>query len=107
MTAGSFRRPALVGLVEGSLDEEETLYLARLPEGPIVVLRDTALTVWREAVAPSAGGSLAARVARAYDVDVDVVEDAVEACLADLVERGLLETGEPSGAVGTEDASAR
>jgi hypothetical protein len=73
------------------VQEEPTAYLARLPDGPIVVLRDTALTIWREAVNRTGQGSVAERVASTYGVSPDDVEADVEACIADLVENGVLE----------------
>lgn len=90
MTA-AYRRPALVGLVEEATETQQTAYLAKLPEGPIVVLRDTALTIWREAVDPTGPGSLGDRVAKAYGVPRDDIESYVQACVADLVDRGVLE----------------
>lgn len=91
MTSGAFRRPEGVAIIEERLDHDDTTYLARLPDGPIVVLRDTALTIWREAVSPSAEGSLDSRVAKIYGVSAEEVRSAVEACVVDLVERGVLE----------------
>ena len=91
MTSGAFRRPDGVAIIEETLDHDDTTYLARLPDGPIVVLRDTALTIWREAVSPSDEGSLDSRVAKTYGVSAEEVRPAVEACVVDLVERGVLE----------------
>jgi hypothetical protein len=86
-----FRRPAGVAFVEDPLDGDAKAYLARLPDGPIIVLHGTAVTIWREAVAPSGAGSLAARVADYYGVSAEAVEPDVAACLADFIDRGLVE----------------
>ena len=65
------------------------LYVATLPNGPLLCLEDTAALIWREAIAaqPSA---VAARVAAAVGLAVDQVEHDVEQFLNDLVDRGLL-----------------
>jgi hypothetical protein len=89
--SASLRLPQRVGIIEGTAAEEEVLYVASLPDGPIVVLRDTALTVWQEAVSPSGEQGLAERVAGLYRVPVGEVRAAVEACVSDLVEWGVLE----------------
>lgn len=85
------RLPDRVGVVEVSTDDSETVYVAPLPDGPIVVLRDTALTIWREAVQPTSPLPLAERVAATYGVPTSEVLAAVEACVADLARRGVLE----------------
>ncbi|MDV3296058.1 MAG: PqqD family protein [Brachybacterium paraconglomeratum] len=84
------RVPDRVGVVEGASDDD-ALYVAGLPDGPIVVLRDTALTIWQEAVSLTGEQDLAQRVADVYGVPVGEVREAVEACVADLVGRGVLE----------------
>ena len=96
MTAPAFRRPRSVAVVEESSGHQEAVYLAPLPDGPIVVLRHTALTIWREAVSPSGQGSLHSRVARAYGVTEQEVRTAVEDCIVDLIERGVLEPETPA-----------
>lgn len=95
MTAATFRRPRSVALVEETSEHQDAVYLAPLPDGPIVVLRDTALTIWREAVSPSGEGTLHSRVANAYGVMEREVQTAVEECVADLIERGVLEPDTP------------
>jgi hypothetical protein len=89
--SSSLRRPDHVGIVEGTAPDDEVIYVASLPDGPILVLRGTALTVWQEAVSPSGDQGLAERVADLYHVPVGEVRAAVEACVSDLVERGVLE----------------
>lgn len=91
MTSTAFRLPCMVAVIEEVSEDQDTAYLARLPEGPIVVLRDTALLIWREAVTPSGEGSLHSRVAKAYGVSEEEVQTAVEECVADLIERRVLE----------------
>lgn len=87
----ALRLPERVGIVEGTSAGEDVLYVASLPDGPIVVLRDTALTIWQEAVSPTGEADLVERVAGLYGVPVSEVETAVGSCVADLVERGVLE----------------
>lgn len=87
----ALRLPERVGIVEGTSAGEDVLYVASLPDGPIVVLRDTALTIWLEAVSPTGEEDLVERVAGLYGVPVSEVETAVGSCVADLVERGVLE----------------
>ena len=80
-------RPASgVGIVE----YDDTVYAARLPDGPIVVLDGIAGLIWCEAC----GGdreSIADRVAEATDAAPDAIRADVEAFVADLIARGLLE----------------
>lgn len=83
--------PALVGIVEAVDAEGEVVYAASLPDGPIVVLRGTALLIWQEALSPSDGRALADRVADVYDVPVNRISSVVDSCVADLVAQGILE----------------
>lgn len=85
------RLPERVGVVEASDAEGEVVYAASLPDGPIVVLRDTALTIWQEAVTPTGQLGIVERVAELYGVPVVEVRDAVDACVADLLAQGVLE----------------
>jgi hypothetical protein len=89
--SSELRIPDRVGIVAGTSADDDVLYVASLPDGPIVVLRDTALTIWHEAVAPTGEQDLVERVAGLYGVPVSEVEAAVGSCVADLVERGILE----------------
>jgi len=88
---GGHRLPGKIGIVETRDAEGEVVYAARLPGGPIVVLRDTALQIWQEAVAPSGEGALAERVADLYGVPVDEIEPVVDSCVTALVGQGVLE----------------
>ena len=75
-----------VGLVE----HEDVLYVATLPDGPIVVLDGISALIWDEAC----GGdreTIVDRVAAATNVTPEAIRADVEAFVADLVARGLLE----------------
>jgi hypothetical protein len=74
----------------GIVTDGGTVYAARLPDGPIVVLDGIAGLIWNEAC----GGdceSIADRVAEATDAPTDAIRADVDAFVADLVARGLLE----------------
>lgn len=85
---GGWRRPHEVGLVW----DEGVLYLARLPAGPIVRLDGTAAVIW-EVATTSDRNRLVPDVAEAFGVSPDAVRGEVEAFVADLVRRGLLDAG--------------
>jgi hypothetical protein len=90
------RLPERIAIVEDVAEHGDVLYVASLPNGPIVVLRDTALMIWQEAVAPTSGDrDLADRVADLYGVPVSEIRPAVLACVEDLIARGVLEVGPP------------
>jgi hypothetical protein len=74
----------------GTVEDGDTVYAARLPDGPIVVLDGIATLIWGEACG---GGreSIADRVAGRTDAAADAIRADVEAFVADLVSRGLLE----------------
>ena len=75
-----------VGLVE----REDVLYVATLPDGPILVLDGISALIWDEAC----GGDRATivnRVAAATNATPDAIRADVEAFVAELVARGLLE----------------
>lgn len=91
----ALRLPERIGVIEASDEEGEVVYAASLPDGPIVVLRDSALTIWQEAVMPTGDQGIVERVADLYGVPVVEVREAVEACVDDLVERGVLEVDTP------------
>jgi|GEM_PF-2122133 len=76
----------------GVIDQDDAVYVARLPEGPVVVLAGTAAVVWRAACDPGEG-TVADRAARSVDQDSTTIAPAVDGFLADLVERGLLAPG--------------
>ncbi len=80
------RRAPGVGLIT----EEGILYAASLPDGPIVVLSGVAALIWGEACTGERA-TIAERVARATEVSPDQIRPDVDAFVADLVARGLLE----------------
>lgn len=71
------------------IDRDDVVYVARLPEGPMVVLAGTAAVVWR-AACDAGEGTVAERAARSVDQDGPAIAGDVESFLADLVGRGLL-----------------
>jgi Coenzyme PQQ synthesis protein D (PqqD) len=74
----------------GIVGDDGTVYAARLPDGPIVVLDGIAGLIWSEACAGDRE-SIADRVAEATDASPDTIRADVEAFVADLLARGLLE----------------
>lgn len=80
------RRPGDVAV----LDHDGTVYAARLPDGPIVVLEGVAALIWDEACAGDRG-TITDRVAAATDVAPDLIRADVDSFVTDLVARGLLE----------------
>ena len=79
-------RPAFRVAVER---REDAVYIARLPDGPIIALEGTAALIWIEACSP-APGDLADRVADHVDRDAADIAADVEGFVDDLVARGLL-----------------
>lgn len=84
MTAG-YRPADRVGVI----DDGDAVYVAPLPRGPIVVLDGTAALVWR-AACDGPADTIAARVADRVDEAAEGIEGAVDAFVADLLDRGLL-----------------
>jgi hypothetical protein len=80
------RRPREVGVLE----HEDTVFAARLPAGPIVVLDGIAALIWNEACTGERA-MLTERVAEATDAAPDAIRADVEQFVADLIARGLLE----------------
>lgn len=74
----------------GTVDHGDIVYAAHLPDGPIVVLDGVAALIWTEACAGDRE-SIADRVADATDAAPDAIRADVEAFVADLLTRGLLE----------------
>lgn len=68
---------------------DEAVYVARLPDGPIIVLEGTAALIWAEACS-SEPGEIADRVGERVDRDTGEIADAVSRFVEDLVARGLL-----------------
>ncbi len=73
----------------GHFSEGDTVYAARLPDGPIVVLDGVAALIWNEACSGDRE-SIADRVAGATDTAPEAIRGDVHAFLADLLARGLL-----------------
>ncbi len=68
---------------------EDAVYIARLPDGPIIALEGTAAVIWSEACS-SAPGPIADRVAHHVDRDAAQIAPDVELFIQDLVAQGLL-----------------
>jgi len=73
----------------GVIDRGDVVYVARLPQGPMIVLAGTAAVVWR-AACTAGEGSVAQRAALDVDQDASAISTAVDEFLTDLVGRGLL-----------------
>jgi hypothetical protein len=71
------------------VDEDDTVYAAHLPAGPIVVLHGIGALIWHEACSGKRE-TLVERVAKATDATPGIVRDEVDAFVTDLVSRGLL-----------------
>ena len=70
--------------------DDLTVYLARLPDGPVMVLEGVAALIWVEATtAPAVGWCR--RVAEAVGEPQERIVGDVEAFVTDLRERGLIE----------------
>lgn len=76
------------------VEDDDVIYTAVLPDGPIVVLDGVAAAIWVEAREGSTE-SLVDRVAAMTDASAADIRDDVEAFVADLVRRGLLVPAEP------------
>ncbi len=82
----TFRIAARVGVE----DVETEVYVAALPDGPIIVLRDAAALIWREIV----GDSLDAIVERVADAEgraPDEIREDVVTFLTELAAQGLVD----------------
>lgn len=89
MTA-AFRRGADVAVVASDADDLLRTYVARVPDGPLLVLEGPAHVIWEEALSGDEV-DLVDRVAARLEVATEDVADAVETYLAELQSRGLLE----------------
>lgn len=90
-----YRIPAGVAWTE----DEASVYVARVPEGPIVVLSESARVIWAMALTSDAG-ELVDRVAAASGQDAVAIAADVEAFVAELTARGLLESAVESDGEG-------
>lgn len=94
MTRHVYRRPADVAVVDGELaggGGPAALYLAHLPNGPLLILEGSAASIWRTAVQSTGDSDLVERVADQMGADADGIRSDVERFLADLFAQGLLE----------------
>jgi hypothetical protein len=89
MTNARYVRPPGVAVVVTEVAGRPVTYLARLPDGPIMVLEDTSALIWGQAV-DCEEGDVVAVVAAAAGAQVADIRDDVERFLADLVRNGLL-----------------
>jgi hypothetical protein len=88
----SFSVAERVGVVE----QDDDIYVAHLPDGPILSLTGTAAFVWRAALdGPTEG--IADRVAAAAGLPADDIAADVAAFVETLQSAGLLADAEPGG----------
>lgn len=85
----NYRRPENVA----EHREEDALYVAVVPGGPIQILDPVAAIIWEEALDGAPTG-LVERVAARTSAEPEEIRPHVDAFIADLVERGLLDEGE-------------
>jgi hypothetical protein len=79
------------------IDDDLTVYLAPLPDGPVMVLDGVAALIWVEATtAPAAGWRR--RVAEAFGEPEERIAGDVAAFVTDLCGRGLIEPVPVDGA---------
>ena len=87
----AFRPSDDVGVVVAA--EGDTVYLVRLPDGPLLVLEGPAATIWTEATTGGASGWVR-RVAATFDETEERVAGDVRRLVSDLEERGIIERSE-------------
>lgn len=73
------------------IEDGETVYAAVLPDGPIAVLQEIAAVIW-DAARRVDRSAIAEEVAMATGTETAAVRPEVDAFVAELIERGLLET---------------
>lgn len=106
MMRPAYRRPADVAFVDGEPvgdGDPATLYLAHLPNGPLLILEGSAAAIWRAAVSSANDSDLVERVADQTGANPQEIQPVVETFVADLVAQDLLERvhladPEPGGA---------
>lgn len=89
----AFRPGADVGVTAS--DDGATVYVARLPAGPILVLDGAGAVIWAEATEGSADGWID-RVADAFDVPAAGIAADVLAFVHSLRSEGLLDESDPA-----------
>jgi len=90
----------------GVIVHDDAVYVARLPQGPIVVLAGTAAVVWRAACGEGEG-TVAERAAGSVDRDSSAIAEAVDGFVADLVARGLLVRAQEAPATAPSERDPR
>jgi hypothetical protein len=86
------RRALVLGPDVAVEAREGVVYVSRVPEGPIVVLRDVAALIWEEAQRADTR-RIADRVAERTDREAADIESDVAAFVSGLVDDGLLVRG--------------
>lgn len=74
----------------GHVEDAGRSYVARLPEGPPMVLTDSAALIWEQVQMGDRASDIAGRVADAAGVPVEDIIDDVESFLDELVAHGVL-----------------
>lgn len=83
-----YARPATVGLVAADAEPQSDLYLAHLPDGPIMVLRGPSAALYRAVVASA---EPVAALADALEVDPQEIDgEGVAELLTEWVDQGYL-----------------
>lgn len=80
---------AVESVPESDADHVARIYVAPLPDGPLLCLEGTGAIIWEEAVR-AGESSVVARVAARVGLPVDEIEQDVAQFLDELVQRGLL-----------------
>jgi hypothetical protein len=75
--------------------EDDAVYVARLPRGPIVALDGSAAEIWRAVTDPGPEADWLMRLATHFAMPVDAIGADTRAFLADLTARGLLAAPRP------------
>ncbi|MBD2758931.1 PqqD family protein [Yimella sp. cx-573] len=85
-----WRKPTTLVWVEA--DDGEMTYVTSTVHGRVVILSETAATIWQCAERASTIGEIIGRLSAELDIDEDTIHDDVENCVTDLVIAGLLES---------------
>ncbi len=80
-------------VVDDTQSDPATVFLMQLPDGPPLVLHDSAALIWL--VAAEGSPNISTRVAQAVGRPVEQVAAEVDGYVRDLVDRGLLEVLRP------------
>ena len=74
----------------GHVDDAGRSYVARLPEGPPMVLEDSAALIWMQVVVGGTVSDIASRVADVAGTSAEDIISDVETFLDELVAHGVL-----------------